>query len=61
VHNLKAAFRSSLPNMGMDAATQSKALGKLAAMKEVIAYPGWITNATLMKTYYQGVIDCALI
>lgn len=47
--------------MGMDAATQSKALEKLAAMKETIAYPEWITNATFMENYYQGVIPVALI
>ena len=46
--------------MGMDASTQSKALEKLAAMNEVIAYPGWITNASLMGTYYQGVIRWTL-
>ncbi len=40
----------------MDAATQSKTLGKLTAMKEIIGYPGWITNTTLMEAYYQGVI-----
>jgi predicted metalloendopeptidase len=43
----------------MDLPTTLEAISKVQAMKTFIGYPDWITNRTLLESYYSDVSKLA--
>ena len=61
VRYLKESFRNIIKETKwMSADTRTKALKKLDAMKEIIAYPEELSNETIIDDFYRGKKSCLL-
>ena len=56
IANLKMAFKTLVDDATwMDNATKIIAKEKADFMSEIIGYPDWIMNKTVLEAYYKGV------
>ena len=61
VRYLKESFRNIIKQTKwMSSDTRTKALKKLEAMKEIIAYPEELSNETIIDDFYRGKKTCLL-
>ena len=61
VRYLKESFRNIIKETKwMSSDTRTKALKKLEAMKEIIAYPEELSNETIIDDFYRGKKTCLL-
>ena len=59
VRYLKESFRNIIKETKwMSSDTRTKALKKLDAMKEIIAYPEELSNKTIIDDFYRGKKIC---